>query len=58
MSLYNQAYRKNDAQERRVVKSRRRVMIAHDMTSDKEYVICDAAAMVVDPSKIDTISGK
>ena len=58
MSSYNQACRKGDVQDRRIVNSGRRVMVAHDVPSDKEYVIRGAAAMAVGLRKFDIISGK
>ena len=38
-SSYNQACRKNDVQEGRIVKSVRRVMIAHDTISNKDCIL-------------------
>ena len=47
MSSYNQALRKGGVQVGRIVKSGRHLMFADDVTSNKEYVLRDAAAMVV-----------
>ena len=58
MSPYNQTFRKNDVQEGRIVNSGRRVMLAHDTTSDKDYVLRGAIAMAIDLSKFGIISGK
>ena len=58
MSSYNQAYRKGVVQDGRILKSGRHVMAAHNVTSDKDYVLCGATAMAVDLSKLGTISGK
>ena len=57
MSSYTQACRRNNVQERRIVKSGRHVMVAHDTTLDKDYVLRVAAAMAVDLCKFGTISG-
>ena len=41
-----------------IVRSARRVMIAHDTTSNKDCFFRGAAAMVVDISKLGSVSGK
>ena len=58
MSSYNQVCRKSDVQRGRIVKSRCHVMVAHDLRSDKDYVLLGAAEMSVDLCKLDNISGR
>ena len=50
-SSYNQACRKSDVQGGRIVKSGRHVMFAHDISSEKDYILRGAAAMAVYLSK-------
>ena len=58
ISSHNQASRKGGVQDGRIVKSWRHVMVAHDVISNKDYVLRDAAAMVDDFSKLGNISVK
>ena len=58
MSSYNKASRKVNMQDGRIVMSGRHVTIAHNISSDKDYVLRGAAAMTLDFSKLSTISGK
>ena len=48
----DQACRKSDVQEGVIVKSERRVMVAHDTTSNKDCILRGTASMAVDLSKL------
>ena len=58
MSSYNQACRRNDVQEERIVRSGRHVMVVHDTKSDIDYVLCGATAIKVDLSQFSSIPEK
>ena len=45
-------------QEGQVLKWVRHVMVAHDMTSDRDNLLRDAAAMAVDLNNFDIMFGK
>ena len=58
MSLRDQECRKSNVQNGRIMKSRRHVMVAHDMTSDEDCFLLRATTMSVDLSKLVIVSTK
>ena len=57
MSSCTPTSRNDGVQGGRIVLSGRQVMVVYDVVSDKDYVLRGAVAMVVDFSKLGSISG-